>query len=106
MCKPALGLTQPPNQWAPGAISLGVKLLRCEADHPPPSIPMLRTVWSYTSTPQYVFMAWFLVRHRDNFTFTFHNIIRVIISIRYVTYEDTRIAYRIFAVRSQWSQIY
>jgi hypothetical protein len=28
-------------------------------------------VWSYTSTPQYVFMAWCLVKHRDNFTFTF-----------------------------------
>jgi hypothetical protein len=26
--------------------------------------------WSYTSTPQYVFMAWYLVKHGDNFTFT------------------------------------
>jgi len=25
----------------------------------------------YTSTPQYAFMAWCLVKHRDNFTFTF-----------------------------------
>jgi hypothetical protein len=25
---------------------------------------------SYTSTPPYVFMAWYLVKHRDNFTFT------------------------------------
>jgi len=25
---------------------------------------------SNTSTPQYVFMAWCLVKHRDNFTFT------------------------------------
>jgi len=25
--------------------------------------------WSYTSTPQYVFMAWCLVKHRDNLTF-------------------------------------
>jgi hypothetical protein len=23
--------------------------------------------------PQYVFMAWCLVKHRDNFTFTFHH---------------------------------
>jgi hypothetical protein len=22
--------------------------------------------------PQYVFVAWFLVKHRDNFTFTFY----------------------------------
>jgi hypothetical protein len=28
--------------------------------------------WSYTSTPQYVFMSWCLVKHRDNFTFTFY----------------------------------
>jgi hypothetical protein len=27
--------------------------------------------WSYTSTPQYVFMAWYLVEHRENFSFTF-----------------------------------
>jgi hypothetical protein len=25
--------------------------------------------WSYTSIPLYVFMAWCLVKHRDNFTF-------------------------------------
>jgi hypothetical protein len=25
--------------------------------------------WSYTSTPQYFFMEWCLVKHRDNFTF-------------------------------------
>jgi hypothetical protein len=26
--------------------------------------------WRYTSTPPYVFMAWCLVKHRDNFIFT------------------------------------
>jgi len=26
-------------------------------------------MWSYTSTPQYGFVAWCLVKHRDNFTF-------------------------------------
>jgi hypothetical protein len=30
-----------------------------------------KNAWSYTSTPQYIFMAWCLVKHRDNFTFTF-----------------------------------
>jgi hypothetical protein len=29
---------------------------------------------SHTSTPQYVFMAWCLVKHRDNFTFSFFKI--------------------------------
>jgi hypothetical protein len=33
----ALGPTQPPIQWVPGALSLGVKQLGCEADHSPPS---------------------------------------------------------------------
>jgi hypothetical protein len=32
-----LGPTQPLTQWAPGALSLGVKLLGSEADHTPPS---------------------------------------------------------------------
>jgi hypothetical protein len=33
----ALGPTQPPIQWVPGVLSLGVKRLGREADHPPPS---------------------------------------------------------------------
>jgi hypothetical protein len=33
----ALGPTQPPIQWVPGALSLGVKQPGHEADHSPPS---------------------------------------------------------------------
>jgi hypothetical protein len=33
----ALGSTQPPIEWVPGALSLGVKRLGREADHSPPS---------------------------------------------------------------------
>jgi hypothetical protein len=34
-------------------------------------VPRLKNEWSYTSTPQYAFMAWCSAkRHRDNFTFT------------------------------------
>jgi hypothetical protein len=65
----ALGPTKPPIQWVPGALSLGVKQLRHEADHSPPSSAEVENVWSYTSTPQCVFIAWCLVKHRDNFTF-------------------------------------
>jgi hypothetical protein len=32
-----LGSTQPPIQWVPGNLSLGVKQPRREADHSPPS---------------------------------------------------------------------
>jgi hypothetical protein len=35
--RPAVGLIQPPMQWVPGALSLGVKRPGCEADHSPPS---------------------------------------------------------------------
>jgi hypothetical protein len=35
--RPALGPTQPPFQWVPGALSLGVKRPGREADHSPPS---------------------------------------------------------------------
>jgi hypothetical protein len=65
----ALGPTQPPIQWVPAAFSLGVKRPGREVDHLPPSSAEVKNASSYTSTPQYVFMAWCLVKHRDNFTF-------------------------------------
>jgi hypothetical protein len=37
MSGPALGPTQPPIQWVPGALCLGVKRPGREADHSPPS---------------------------------------------------------------------
>jgi hypothetical protein len=60
-------------------LSQGVKWLGHEPDHsPPPSAEVMNT-WSYSSTPAYIFiitgynfMAWYLVKHRDNFTFTFN----------------------------------
>jgi hypothetical protein len=63
-----LGPTHPPIQWVQVALSLWVKRLRREADHSPPSSAAVKNGWSYTSTPQFVFMAWCLVKHRDNFT--------------------------------------
>jgi hypothetical protein len=52
-----------------GALSLDLKRPGREADHSPPSSAEFENAWSYTSTPQYVFMAWCLVKHRDNFIF-------------------------------------
>jgi hypothetical protein len=70
MSRMALGPhTQPPIQWVPGVLSLGVKQLGCEADHSPPSSARVKNAWSYTFIPQYVFMVWCLVKHRDYFTF-------------------------------------
>jgi hypothetical protein len=67
----ALGPTQPSIQWVRGTVSLGVKRPGREADHSPPSSAEVKKARSYTSTPQYVFMAWCLVKNRDNFTLTF-----------------------------------
>jgi hypothetical protein len=37
-----------------------------EIFHSPPSSSEVTNVWSYISTPPYVFMAWCLVRREDN----------------------------------------
>jgi hypothetical protein len=58
----ALGPTQPPIQWVPGALSLGVKRPGREADHSPSFSAEVKTEWSYTSTPQYAFMVWCSVK--------------------------------------------
>jgi hypothetical protein len=41
--RPALGPTQPPIQWVPGALSSAMKRLRNEADHPPTSSTEVKT---------------------------------------------------------------
>jgi hypothetical protein len=51
----ALRPTQPPIQWVPGALSVGVKQSR-EADHSLPPSSKVKNDWRYTSTPQYAFV--------------------------------------------------
>jgi hypothetical protein len=51
----ALGSTQPPLQWAPGALSPGVKRPGLEADHSPPASAEVKKSWISTSTPPYNF---------------------------------------------------
>jgi hypothetical protein len=55
--RPALGPTQPPIQWVPGALSPGVKRPGREADHSPPAITEVKKVRFYTSTPSYAFIV-------------------------------------------------
>jgi hypothetical protein len=38
-------------------------------------MPRSRMLGAIPLLPQYVFMAWCLVKHRDNFTFTLHDVI-------------------------------
>jgi len=68
MSRPALGPIQPPIQWAPQALSPGVKGPGCEADHSSPSNAEAKNVWRYTSILPCVLMVWHLVKHRNNFT--------------------------------------
>jgi hypothetical protein len=66
--------TQAPIQWVPETLSLGVKRPEREADHLPPSNAEVKNAWCYTSTLQYVFMAWCLVKHRDFTFYLLHDI--------------------------------
>jgi hypothetical protein len=54
-----------------GEITLGIKHVGREADHSAPQRVDVKNASSYTSTPQYVFMVWCLVKLNDTFTFTF-----------------------------------
>jgi hypothetical protein len=69
----SMGAVRHPASYPMGAMdsSLEVKRPRREADHSPPSNAEVKTAWSYTSTPQSVYVAWCLVKYRDNFTCTF-----------------------------------
>jgi len=65
--RPALGITLPLIQWVPGALSPGIKLPMREANHSPPSSAKAKNEWSYTFTPPYIFMAWYLIKQGMHF---------------------------------------
>jgi hypothetical protein len=91
--RPALRPTQPPIQCTSGALSLRLKRLRHEADQSPPHRTRMRG--AIPSLPLYVFMAWCLVKHRDNFTFTIIllfvsiNLCSVTVSFKYEYFRNT-----------------
>jgi hypothetical protein len=66
----ALGSTQLLMQWTWEALSLGVKRPGREANHPPPTSAGVKNARSYNSTPQYIFMEWYIVKHSKIFKFT------------------------------------
>jgi hypothetical protein len=48
----------------------GVKRLGYETYHLPPSSVKVTNVWSYNSTPQYVFMAWCFIKYMGHLPFS------------------------------------
>jgi len=65
---------RPDRLWGPprlstGGFYLGTTRPEREADHSPPSSAEVRNAWSYTSTSQYVFMAWCLVKAQGQLYF-------------------------------------
>jgi hypothetical protein len=48
--------------------SPGLKQLEREADHLSISSDKVKNAWSFISTPPYVFVAWCLIKDRDNLT--------------------------------------
>jgi hypothetical protein len=70
----ALRPTQPPIQWVPMALPLGVKQLRHEAEHPPPYSVKIKEwveLYHHSSHMPSWHGAQLRKKHRDNFTFTF-----------------------------------
>jgi hypothetical protein len=67
----ALGPTQPRIQWVTGALYAEIKRPSRESDNEPSSSPQAKNTWNYNSTPQCVFVASCLVKHRDNITLIF-----------------------------------
>jgi hypothetical protein len=69
----ALRPNQSAVQWVQGAIFRGgLKWPWREADHRPPSSVEVKNVELYIHSPPHMFMAWDLIKHRDNFTFVTH----------------------------------
>jgi hypothetical protein len=50
--------------WAPGDLSQGVKGPGCKANHSPQTSAKVKNAWNYTSAPPYIFIAWYLVKHK------------------------------------------
>jgi hypothetical protein len=55
--RPVLESTQPPIQWVPGVLSLGVKRPGRESDKSPPTSAEVKKMRIYKTTPTYAFMA-------------------------------------------------
>jgi hypothetical protein len=77
----ALGPTQPPIQWVPEALSLGVKRPEREADHSHPSSAEVKEwVELYPHSPSTLSWRAAQLKHRDNFILTLWTWWRTLVS--------------------------
>jgi hypothetical protein len=72
--RPALGLIQTAAQWVLVALSPAVKQQVLEADHSPLSSVEVVNVWSFTSTPAFVFMSSWLSAYFSLGTAVFYTV--------------------------------
>jgi hypothetical protein len=65
----------PGRFWSPNSLLskqiTGVKRPRCEADQSPQTSVEVKNTWMYTSTPPYVFIAQWLLKHTGTLPFLF-----------------------------------
>jgi hypothetical protein len=117
---PALRPTQPPIQWVQGTLYSGVKWLEHESDHSPPSSAKDKNAWSYTTTSEYVFMAWYLMKQLmftkcccwrwkvvPKTSVILNQLIRLIVREDFINFSDSLvgIATRLRAGRSRGSRV-
>jgi hypothetical protein len=77
--RPALGPTQAPIQWAPGALSSGVKRPRHESDHSPTSNAEVKNGGAILPLPHTSSChSAYLIKHRDSLPLPFTEIIKSI----------------------------
>jgi hypothetical protein len=80
--RPALRPTQPPIQWVPGALSVGVKGSEREADAHPHLVLRSR-MWGAIPPLQYAFMLWCTVKSTGTISaFTFQRMFSVTFKYR------------------------
>jgi hypothetical protein len=68
--RPALGTTRALSNVYQALLTLGQSGRGVKLATHLHLVPSSKNAWCYTATPQYVFMALCLIKHRDNFTVT------------------------------------
>jgi hypothetical protein len=83
---------EPPTQWVPGALSLGVNRPGSEADHSPPSsAEVIECVELYSHSPIRLHGMMLSSKHRDEFVFTFYLYRFIVLEHVFRLFNDTAV---------------